>query len=342
MKKRLTGFRNIPGIAVLCLHCAGCVSMTDWYAFPSQDMVWYQKGMSVSGTRDDHRKCKENHTRASALRNCMLEKGYVMIPREEAELLRVRALQRKGLNKKEIAQRLHWPVTKVSRYMDERYTLAPVENLGKQPVDILANLGRPGVELLIAELKSTDALVRRQAAQALGEIGDPHAVEPLLALVHDHNPLVRRHAVEALGKIGSPQSVLSLAKVLINVSEATHVRADAAAALGKIGEPEAVPFLIHALSAPDWSLRSAVTVALGIIGDPRAVQPLIARLADGDTQTRGYAAQALGRIGDIRAAEPLRLMLVTETDKHVRKKAEQALTKFERREVHRVNPFFGD
>jgi HEAT repeat protein len=47
-----------------------------------------------------------------------------------------------------------------------------------------------------------DILVRRNAAQALGAIGDSRAVEPLTRTLSDVNRYVRRDAMDALDKLG--------------------------------------------------------------------------------------------------------------------------------------------
>ncbi len=59
--------------------------------------------------------------------------------------------------------------------------------------DALVEIGPAAVEPLIATLADADADVRRQAAQTLGKLGDPRAVEPLLGLLtrQDEEALVR-------------------------------------------------------------------------------------------------------------------------------------------------------
>jgi HEAT repeat protein len=46
-----------------------------------------------------------------------------------------------------------------------------------------------------------DEQIRHAAALALGQIGDPRALEPLIAASHDSDPDVRQAAVEALGQV---------------------------------------------------------------------------------------------------------------------------------------------
>ena len=54
----------------------------------------------------------------------------------------------------------------------------------------------------IKTLKS-GSLNARKAAKALGELGDPRAVEPLIKRLGDVYPDVRSSAAQALGKLGA-------------------------------------------------------------------------------------------------------------------------------------------
>ena len=47
-----------------------------------------------------------------------------------------------------------------------------------------------------------DKLIRQHAAEALGFIGDTHAIEPLIATLKDNDRWVRDEAADALNKLG--------------------------------------------------------------------------------------------------------------------------------------------
>jgi HEAT repeat protein len=288
--------------------------------------VWFQQDIPDTLMRSDLEECKSDTSDARSIGGCMQAKGYLLIPRAEAELLTVRALQDEGLSEQEIAAYLHWGREKVSRYTDEDYELRHTDSLGRQPVDVLTSLGKPAVEPLIAELEDDDPLVRRQAAQGLGEIKDPRAVEPLIDLLNDGDSLVRRHAAKALGRIKDVRAVSPLIEVLNAKDEQPHVRMAAAEALGWIGERDAVEALVSGLKDPHWIVQSRAAIALGRMRDSRAVEPLISALTDEDALVRGCAADALGKIKDSRAIEPLRMAL-EDSDTDVRKRAHRALTK---------------
>jgi HEAT repeat protein len=150
--------------------------------------------------------------------------------------------------------------------------------------------------------------VRHDAAAALGEVGDPRAVEPLIACLRDPSEAVCDVAGWALGEIGDARAVEPLIAALRDSDG--ELRGNVAGALGRIGDPRAVEPLIAALADKDPLLRSAVATALGKLGDPRAVEPLVLALRDrgddkgnGGAWVRQAAAQALmdmcrsGRLG---------------------------------------------
>ena len=118
--------------------------------------------------------------------------------------------------------------------------------------------GRPEVERLIANLKDNDWLVRREAAEALGKLGDKRAVTPLIACLTDADSSVRFNVVEALGKLGDKQAVEPLIACLKDEDE--RIRRAAAEALGKLGDKRAVEPLIAAL--PDWPIKDTIGTAL--------------------------------------------------------------------------------
>jgi energy-coupling factor transporter ATP-binding protein EcfA2 len=63
-------------------------------------------------------------------------------------------------------------------------------------------------------LKDEDWRIRRAAAEALGQIGDPQATPALIQALQDEEWLVRQAAAEALGQIGDPQATPALIQAL--------------------------------------------------------------------------------------------------------------------------------
>ena len=84
----------------------------------------------------------------------------------------------------------------------------------------------------IADLKDSDWQVRRQAAEALGQMRNSYALEPLTSALRDEAPEVRAEAASALGAIGDQYSVEPLITTLED--ENASVRKSSAQALAKI------------------------------------------------------------------------------------------------------------
>jgi HEAT repeat protein len=151
--------------------------------------------------------------------------------------------------------------------------------------------------------------VRRDAAQALGQIGDTRAVEPLVTALGLKDKDLRCRAAEAMEKIGTP-AIEPLVAVLQGSDK--DVRQAVIAALLQIGEP-AVKSLVAALPEP------AAAEVLCRIGAP-AVEPLIVALE----KRNAVAAQVLGKIGDTRSIEAL-VGALNYADERVRQAAIKAL-----------------
>jgi HEAT repeat protein len=206
----------------------------------------------------------------------------------------------------------------------------------------------PGsLESLVATLKIPGSYgsSAANAAEALGNLGDPGAVNPLIIALSGDNPdNVRTAAAEALGKLGDTRAVEPLIKALGDIA---NVRISASIALSALGEtkwqglikgddddflriadsrdPRATTIFINALSK--YSLKSArktVAEELGKLGDARAIEPLIKTLADWDT--RDSAANALINLGEP-TVEPLIKALSHNQTNCIRKTAAELLGK---------------
>lgn len=136
-----------------------------------------------------------------------------------------------------------------------------------------ANAPQLTVEQAIANLTHSDTSLRYYAAWWLGkfQVNAPAAVDALIAALTDEAdrtelggyPL-RRNAARALGKIGDRKAVPGLIECL-DCSD-FYVREAAAQALGMLGDPACIPALMQLLSG---GLESAVQIP----GMPHLAQP---------------------------------------------------------------------
>ena len=135
--------------------------------------------------------------------------------------------------------------------------------------------------------------------RALGDFGHAAAVEPLT--VRLGSPRYRTNAAEALAWLGSRRAVDPLIEILHNRE---LLPADRFHVL--LRDERAVPPLVDMLQHGTSERRAEAAAALGRIGDRRAAQPLVAALDDGDPAVRFHARVAASRLG---RAEPAREFL---------------------------------
>src|SRR5262245_62856893 len=84
--------------------------------------------------------------------------------------------------------------------------------------------------LNIRRLKSSDVQTRRQAIKGLSRSRNPRALAALMAALVDESHLARKEAAQALGEIGDAQAV----KPLINLIEDSSHHAIVKAAVGAL------------------------------------------------------------------------------------------------------------
>ncbi|PRQ02299.1 PBS lyase HEAT-like repeat protein [Enhygromyxa salina] len=190
-----------------------------------------------------------------------------------------------------------------------------------------------------------EGALRYEMARTLGEIQAKVAVEPLVAALEqpeEKQPKpVYKAAIDALGQIGDPAAVDALIAVQFAVADAPGTQSigeRAVRALGAIGEP-AVPKLLETMAGNNTKVndlaakknvdvqivqQSAVRI-LGVIGSPKATAALVAYMPQkdcgGDEEVdldsledfdqgsavglRAFSANALGFIADPAAVEAL-------------------------------------
>jgi len=117
-------------------------------------------------------------------------------------------------------------------------------------------------DAMLLDLKDSHWLNRKYAAEVLGELKDPRAVDPLVQALTDEVGDVRQRAYDSLIKLGGA-SVGSLIPLL--VSEEDDLRQAATEILRKIGKPAVEP-LATALSDADDRLKTRIMKVLDRMG----------------------------------------------------------------------------
>ena len=160
--------------------------------------------------------------------------------------------------------------------------------------------------VLLRKLRSESAEMRAYAAEALGSVGDVHAVAPLLEALTDDNTTVRRFAISSLGHLRDLRAVDNLIPFLQD--EEPDMRCAAVVALGELGLSEervvnppvqVLEALIGSITDSDRGVCAAAVVALGRIGNPQAITALNALAETTESEwIRRYISEALHQIAE--------------------------------------------
>jgi len=189
---------------------------------------------------------------------------------------------------------------------------------------------RRAVGSVIAALKDPEWSVVFRAAQALGELRDPRAIQPLLQAaarpgeMFDSNVAVRylSRALYAIGKRSVKPAVAHL------THRHANVRRVAAASLARLQARRAIPALIRAVRDPDKKVREWARVALGHIG-VAAIPSLVAAMRQPDLHVKGWLEE-VGQIAWVlvemgQPAVPPLLRALEDSSAHLRAGAISAL-----------------
>ena len=159
-------------------------------------------------------------------------------------------------------------------------------------------------------LEDDDVKVRLSAAQGLAKMNHPRGEMVILRTLNAPSAQTRTHAAIALGNTGNPRAVDALlqSEALIGhqpkLGDSRQLRLEIVNALVSVGA-EAVPALVEALESPYSGVREAAFNALRQMG-PEAVPGLVKTFEDTTRPPlRQSLIKLLGAIADQRAAAPL-------------------------------------
>ena len=158
------------------------------------------------------------------------------------------------------------------------------------------------------------------AIEKLGTV----AVEPLIEALQDKEGTVRRYAAELLGRIGDPRAIEPLAMALYDLHH--DVGKASAEALVNFGV-NSFDILVEALSHPEMWIRIHSVQALVEIKDPRVASILLEMLNDPEHEVKRYVIEALGELKNISVLPALQSIMANRADRELHALAKDAIAK---------------
>ncbi len=190
------------------------------------------------------------------------------------------------------------------------------------------------IDQLIRLLGGPSFPSRLEALRELSEIEDHRVTEALLDTLEDPASGLRDRAAEALGKLKTPEAVEPLVRALQEPSD-WRLLEYAAWALGEIGDPRAGDALLPLLEDGTGDVIDAARDALVKLGDRRILPRLISDLFHAEEWVRYISARLLGEIGDETAIPRLEQLQATHANvRHeldVKRTAAEAVDRIRRR-----------
>jgi HEAT repeat protein len=156
------------------------------------------------------------------------------------------------------------------------------------------------VQKQVKTFRSRDEPERIQAAEALGDSRDSHAVEILIAALTDSSPSVVKQAAKSLGKIGDERAILPLVAVV-----ESNWSLEASIALKTILSKSSREALISMLDSSERCLRQSAVGLLAKREGRNALELLIPMLGDKESSVRIAAVDSLKRLNDPAVVEAL-------------------------------------
>ncbi len=180
------------------------------------------------------------------------------------------------------------------------FFLAPIKEEGatsiRETIKVLKGVTPKGIRAMQRFSRSGDAMERESAIERMADKGLSLASSELIAALHDPSPRVRRQAASALGRLGDAAAVPELLHQL--ELHPDIVEEETVIALGKLGDLAAIPELVKLLKSPRPLLRRASARAIAKIPGAEesklAINELVIAAEDKtDPDLRRAALQAL-------------------------------------------------
>jgi len=190
----------------------------------------------------------------------------------------------------------------------------------------MGKYGDAAVDRLIMFLSDIDPVKREFAANQLGHIKNPIAVEPLIQAIHDENWRVRNSSANALAEIGDERAIGPIIDMIEEMPP--NERSRFYGTLGSLKAKEAWPFLAEDIYTSEWYVRNAILQAMADIDFQNAKPYIYFALEDEEVRVRRQAVFIILEKLPPDAIDPVSMVLDDE-DFEVRFYARQAISRIE-------------
>ncbi|NQT82085.1 HEAT repeat domain-containing protein [bacterium] len=155
-------------------------------------------------------------------------------------------------------------------------------------------------------LQDPSEQVRREATDALGDLGDKEAAPLMAQMLGDPDPRVRWEAIDSFADWGYKEAAPNIAGMLSDPDPG--VRREAVVALGTLGAGETAGQIAQMLSDSSSQVREQAADVLGRLKSQDGASALLQALGDSNEEVRGEAIASLGEIGAVESVPYLRDM----------------------------------
>ena len=160
-------------------------------------------------------------------------------------------------------------------------------------LNAIEKMGAVAVEPLIAALQDKEGTVRKFAANLLGRIGDPRAIEPLGMALYDLHHEVGKASAEALTNFGA----------------------------------NSFDILVEALSHPEMWIRIHSIHALAKVKDRRVASLYLEMLNDPEREVKKHVIEAMGELKDRNVLPALQAIMANRADREFHALAKEVIAK---------------
>lgn len=178
----------------------------------------------------------------------------------------------------------------------------PVHEMFQQDIDLISHHGINDYKTLLDSINRTDLPVELRTAVCwlTARVGDTDSLPVLLLATNDESAAVRRQAIQALGELGisSPSILDTIIRALSSDSD-EEVRKASAYALGLLAHHDTLTPLLHASNNTNESpsVRGMAIEALISLREHSVIPLLIDLLSDEAAEVRFWSSFALGQLG---------------------------------------------